>query len=181
MSGAIGGSYWGTASLFIPDGNPTVLTPTSMGVDLTTGPNLRPYNAVWWVFTPPINGFLELHTYDTPMIRPDEMYFDTYLTVWAGGVSEDSASLYASNDDTDQELGDPYVGASYLYIGVTAGVTLHIKLGGYQNIPDENNILAYVLTGIMYDDFGNPVSGTPSTPTAVGNVELRRSHFYSKP
>ena len=75
----------------------------------------NPGNGVWYTFTPPGDGTLEIHT--------EGSGFDTFLGVYVGGCG--SLTEIACNDDSGEGL------ISRIILGVDAGLPIQILAGGY--------------------------------------------------
>jgi hypothetical protein len=138
-----GGSTWETAGAFIPVGCASPGTPIGVAGEVGVA---RPFNAVWWSFTAPVDGRLVFDLFgSTGTGSPD-----TSVVVYEGGTDEGTAASVGDIED-DNPADDPPPGTEFLSSGVvevTAGQTYHFKVGTWYDhffLPDE-----YVLTGTLY-------------------------------
>ncbi len=79
-----------------------------------------PFNSVWWRFTPPSDGLLNIDTHGSG--------FDTVLAIYTGN-NVTSLTLVRSNDDD----GAPLNNSGLITVLLSAGVTYRIAVAGYSS------------------------------------------------
>lgn len=121
---------WGTALTLVlgtPAG-PVDITDATVGTE-------RPFNAIWWTFTPTVTGTV---AFDTSMtIANDPTQADTVMQLYTGG--DTTRVMVASNDDAS---GGGTLLSRFTYV-VQAGVAYHLVVGTYDAGGD--TITAYIV------------------------------------
>src|SRR5262249_11000695 len=102
-------------------------------------------NGVWYQFTPPVNGLLEVDTFGSD--------FDTGLAIYTGGC--DSPAEFDCNDDysgvTSQAKAPVPAGTTYYflaggYAGHTGGLVFHLNFYTPPSFPVQPTNIAVVVT-----------------------------------